>query len=68
MSSLSEETANKRQGLWPDRLGAPASTPYLVRVRHPFQLLAPQPLGQKAMDVEGMLMKLSLSEDSIYAA
>jgi hypothetical protein len=28
--------------------------------------LAPQPLGQKAMDVEGMLMKPSLSEDSIY--
>jgi hypothetical protein len=49
-------------------LGALASNPYLVRVRHPFQWLAPQLLGQKAMDVEGMLMKPSLSEDSIYAS
>jgi hypothetical protein len=68
MSSPNEETANKQQGLWPGRLGALASNPYLVRVRHPFQWLAPQLLGQKAMDVEGMLMKPSLSEDSIYAS
>jgi hypothetical protein len=67
-SSPNEETANKQQGLWPDRLGALASNPYLVRVGHPFQWLAPQPLDQKAMDVEGMLMKPSLSEDSIYAS
>jgi hypothetical protein len=30
--------------------------------------LVPQLLGQKAMDVEGMLMKPSLIEDSIYAS
>jgi hypothetical protein len=67
MSSPNEGTASKQLGLWPDRLGGSASNPYLVRVRLPFQLLARKLLGQKAMDVVGMLMKPSLSEDSICA-
>jgi hypothetical protein len=67
MSSPNEGTASKQQGLWPDRLGGSASNPYLVRVRLPFQLLARKLSGQKAMDVVGMLMKPSLSEDSICA-
>jgi len=68
MSSPNEGTASKQQGLWPDRLGGLASTLYLIRVRPPFQLLAPQLLGQTAMDVAGMLMKPSSSEDSKYAS
>jgi hypothetical protein len=68
MSSPNEGTASKQQGLWPDKLGGSASNPYLVRVTLPFQSLALQLSGQTAMDVEGMLMKPSLSEDSIYAS
>jgi len=68
MSSPNEGTASKQQGLWPDRLVRSASNPYLVRVRPPFQLLARKLSGQTTMDVEGMLMKPSSGEDSIYAS